>query len=95
MYIYVIKTITNKYYIGSTYYLHNEFKMIFKKNNNKSKWFNYNKPMYVHKVLKTHNETDEHLLLLEYIKTYSLENVYGDTYDSDLEYISIVNNTKI
>lgn len=90
--VYAIKLVCDKYFIGSTAHFPSTLTYLFKNQYKKEIWLKKYRPLYVDKVVDTNDDAYEHKLLLEYIKEYGFENVWGSTCDSFVIEKNIIEN---
>lgn len=81
-YIYALRLINGKFYVGSTHCVYTALKIAFSKNTIKDRWLILHKPMYVDKIVYIYNSDEEYKYLLIYIRKYGVENVRGPLFDS-------------
>ena len=98
VYIYILKLIKGKYYIGKTN--NAEFRIESHKNNNGSKWTQIYNPIEVEKIIENCIDFDEDFYTLKYMEKYGIHNVRGGSFsqiklcDQDVAVIQKMINTK-
>jgi predicted GIY-YIG superfamily endonuclease len=79
-YIYILKLINNKYYIGKTTDVENRYQQHI--SGLGSIWTKKYKPLSIIKQVKSSSKFDEDKYVKEYMSIYGIENVRGGTYAS-------------
>ncbi len=78
VYIYILKLITNKYYIGKT--TNPNFRIDSHFNSNGSSWTRKYKPIEVIKIIPNSDDYDEDKYTLKYMEEFGINNVRGGSF---------------